>query len=643
MGVSGGLITLHELIKFYPKPKPIHFSIRKEEPLKNAKKTAVPKEFIVVDTETSKEFRSFRKNKKAKLHSGYIHRLYLGYAVYVMTEPYQEKWLEAFTAPHQFWDWVEEKIKSKSVSRTVYLFSHNAWFDFSVLHGFTELTRRGWKLVGHIIDTGKFSVKFQKNGKNLFVVNTYQLFPTKLKKLGEVVGLKKMDVNLDEVEVEQVPLDVLKEYCRNDVEILKKSVLHWFEFIKKHDLGSFKITLAGQSFAAFRKKFLKNGEIVIHNNPVALDLERRAYRGGRTECFRIGRMTGEFYKLDINSEYPFVMKTNSFPCRLLSTARNVKIKDLRKLVEHFCVIADVEFQIDEPAIGIKLNGKLIFPVGYLRGVLCTPEIEYLLENRCLTKCHTAAVYIKKPIFGEFVDHFYSLRQKYKAEKNSVYEYMCKIIMNSLYGKFGQRVEKWYEIGEVEDHDLFGIISEISDDDGELRQIYVFGGKAYMREPGVDESGISFPAIAAEVTAHARMYLWRLIKTAGIENVFYCDTDSLFTNREGYERLEESGLIHDKELGALKLEETSDYLEILAPKCYTFGTKKKIKGIREKAKPHSEKSNTFIQEEFWKMRRQIQYGLKEQFTEIKEKQLKFTYDKGIVDEDGTVRPLYLNMR
>ena len=635
--------TLHEFIKYHPKPKPLYLVRRKEEAIRNTTRTTTPKEFIVVDTETTKEYRFFRKNKKAKIHFGYVHKLYLGYAVYINMDPFQEKWLEAFKKPSEFWDWVEEKLKNKSSSKTAYLFTHNAWFDFSVLHGFTELTKRGWKLSGHIIDTGKFSVKFQKNGKNLFVVNTYQIFPSKLQKLGEVIGLKKMDVGVGHTDVENIPIDLLKEYCKNDVEILKRSILYWFDFIKKHDIGSFKITLASQAFTAFRKKFLKDNTIVIHNNPVALDLERKAYRGGRTECFRIGTMKGKFYKLDVNSEYPYVMKTFSFPYKLLTVTENVPLKDLKKLTEHFSVIADVEFEIDEPAIGIKVNGKLIFPVGYLRAVLCTPEIEYLLENDCLRKCHTAAVYYKKPIFRDFVEYFYNLRQKYKSEKNSVYEFMCKIIMNSLYGKFGQKVEKWYEIGEVDDPDLFDIINEIDDQTGDVKQIYVFGGKAYMRESGDDESGISFPAISAEVTAHARMYLWKLIKIAGIENVFYCDTDSIFTNEEGFENLKNSNVVDDKKLGALKLEETSDYLEILGPKCYTFNNKKKIKGIKESAKPHLEKSNTFIQEEFWKMRRQIQYGIHEQYTEIKEKHLAFNYDKGIIDENGVVHPVYLDMR
>ncbi|GAF92934.1 unnamed protein product, partial [marine sediment metagenome] len=40
--------------------------------------------------------------------------------------------------------------------------------------------------------------------------------------------------------------------------------------------------------------------------------------------------------------------------------------------------------------------------------------------------------------------------------------------------------------------------------------------------GYGECFNSFPAIAAEVSAYARMYLYKLMKQAKFENVFYCD-------------------------------------------------------------------------------------------------------------------------
>ena len=45
---------------------------------------------------------------------------------------------------------------------------------------------------------------------------------------------------------------------------------------------------------------------------------------------------------------------------------------------------------------------------------------------------------------------------------------------------------------------------------------------------------SCPIIASTVTAYARCYLFDIMRKAGLENVLYCDTDSVFLTEDGYE-------------------------------------------------------------------------------------------------------------
>ena len=59
-------------------------------------------------------------------------------------------------------------------------------------------------------------------------------------------------------------------------------------------------------------------------------------------------------------------------------------------------------------------------------------------------------------------------------------------------------------------------------------------------------------LAAYITAGARSMLCRAIVIAGPENVYYCDTDSLFVNAEGFRRLQAAGLLHEDMLGLFKL-------------------------------------------------------------------------------------------
>jgi hypothetical protein len=156
--------------------------------------------------------------------------------------------------------------------------------------------------------------------------------------------------------------------------------------------------------------------------------------------------------------------------------------------------------------------------------------------------------------------------------------MVKTLLNSLYGKFGQKSEVWEAIEEVEVID--DSINFIVNADTGKRQSVRHMGKLSEVKLGSEESFDSFPAISACVTANARDYLWGLMLKVGLENIWYCDTDSLFVNQVGFERLQDE--INPNEIGKLKVEKTTTHLEIRAPKSYTFGEEKRLKGVKKDA-------------------------------------------------------------
>jgi len=149
------------------------------------------------------------------------------------------------------------------------------------------------------------------------------------------------------------------------------------------------------------------------------------------------------------------------------------------------------------------------------------------------------------------------------------------------------------------------------------------------------SNHSFPAIASHITAYARMYLYELIKKAGFENVYYCDTDSLFVNEEGYNRLK--NFIDDKELGKLKLEEVGECI-IWGAKNYKFNETRKIKGIPKKSEY---KDGAYWWWQFERWRSGFKYGLHDGvILKLAHRSIKSPYDKRIVHEDGSTEPIYL---
>jgi hypothetical protein len=598
--------------------------------LKENKRDRVYKRYLFVDTETEGQpVDDIRTRHVFKIAC----TIYVEFRTQddILMERYSEE-EKVFFSSSELFDYLESKIRSAS---TLVVVAHNWRFDFVALNAYDELIRRGFECRNFICESAVFYASFTRGTRRVIFLDSTNIFKVPLAELGKVIGIEKMGMPKPEEGIEK-----LIDYCMNDVRILAKAFLLYVRFLRENNLGDMKLTIAAQSFAAFRHRFMGNA-IYIHNSERALNLEREAYFGGRNECFHIGRIDNPTYKLDVNSMYPYVMKTYEYPYKFVAYLQNIDVEYLRKLTSEYCVIAHVLLNTPENAFPKRLNGKLIFPVGRFDTFLCTPELVYAIEKGCVRKVYSAAVYRKARIFHEYVEFFYRKRMEYKEQGNTAFAAIAKLFLNSLYGKFGQRGERWVEVGEDKSGTAFAEWYEIDIHTGEKRRMRSLFGKVYVhvRE---SESFNSFPAIAAHVTSYARMRLWEIMKKAGVENVFYCDTDSVFVDEEGYRNLCRYQEIDDKELGKLKLEGAYRWMVLRGCKDYVLeGDEEKIKGIRKNAEKISE--NTYIQEQF---RNPIQcYKIGFFDTPIVEKTMKVLrrkYEKGVVTSSGAVVPFRLTL-
>ena len=174
-------------------------------------------------------------------------------------------------------------------------------------------------------------------------------------------------------------------------------------------------------------------------------------------------------------------------------------------------------------------------------------------------------------------------------------------------------------------------------DHETKRTYLrwsFGGKIYERDGIKQEARNSFVAIASHITAYARMKLWNAIVLAGRDNVFYCDTDSLYTNSEGYKRLKP--LVDKLRLGALKVESRNKTMTIYGCKDYVLGRSATIKGIKKGSKKLTK--NKYKQVRYLKFRSLLRRGsLDAPIEELYRKELKRIYKKGVITDSGYVIP------
>ena len=589
----------------------------KHKLLSKIHRTGLPHRVIYFDTET-----------KTKVEGSVTkHRMQLAWTCLTEYDNSgiitSEKWL-LWSNSEEFCKYIQRETRS---NKTVYLFAHNIFFDLQVSDFYYWFTIWGWKLKFYYEKGLVYILSIQKDKNKLLCLSSTNYFDTSLKKIGEFVDLPKLDIDF-----QNSSKDELIIYCKRDVEIVKKVMEYFYEFIRTNNLGRFCFTRASQSFTAFRHKFM-NEKIYLHDSEGIRALERQAYYGGRVECFELGHIkSGPFVTLDINSQYPYVMINNEYPVKLISIRKNVDLSFARDILKTFCAVSEVIVNTDLPIYPIRQNGKLIFPIGTFKTYLCTRGLKCALERNHIESIITMAVYQKASIFDSYVAFFYALKDKYKQEDNDILTRMSKLFLNSLYGKFGQKKTLTEMIEDCTFNGYYRI-DTIDLVTGEKEIEYKMFNKRVI-EYGEEDGKQSFPAIASHITEDARLLLWQIIESTGIEHVLYCDTDSIKIRKKHLVNVEYP--IDSYKLGALKIESENEDLEIIAPKCYITENERVLKGVPKVAvETHKDtfQYTTFLKQASHMKKRITRYFITKQTI----KTLNRNYDKGIVHPDGRVTP------
>ncbi len=580
-----------------------------------------PRRIVFFDTETKWE---------AGINGRTIHTLRLGVAKYCTLEAggqLRENDRYVFTRTGDFISWLDSICKKKS---TTYLVAHNLVFDLSVCGVFKQLNLIGWKL-NNFYSKGMTSIFHWKDGeRRLKGLDNGNFFRGKLEYWGKLLGFGKLPISFEQAKDHE-----LETYCERDVDIMVRLWTIWLSFLDDHDCGSFKPTVSSTAFNTWRHRFMTE-TVHIHTDEDALRLERQSYKGGRTECLWVGeRNDGPFYYLDVNNMYGYILATESFPAGLYNYSDKIDLYTLAYKLARYAMVADVTIDVTEPWFPYKVDKHTCYPIGRFRTTLTTPELKLCIDRGWMVEVHSAAWYREERLFSDYVITFNKLRREYEHQGEAGFAKICKLLVNGLYGKFGQRSIKIEPIGECDPSIVKRekVYDEVNDEI--FDQVYLAGFIYRERKEG--ESFHSFPAIAAHVTAYARLNLYSLANSIPKHHIFYMDTDSLVVDKTGYEVLE--GEIIPGKLGALKIEQTSPWLKIHAPKDYSMEGRFKLKGISPKAERLSE--GVYKQTHWLKLAGLIQEGITEGYItkEVTKHQLRVIHS-GVVLPSGWVQPFHL---
>ncbi len=592
----------------------------KSRKLGKNKTTRHPQLWCFVDTETV-----LHKSEDNKT----IHNFRLGVAIFVrfrsdVATP--KVTVVNFTDRETFWKAIDEFIKGKN---TVNIITHNALFDMVVLRFQTYLVSLGFDCRFMFEQGVTFISKWRNGDRGVMILDNSNWFAGKLSKWGDKLNVPKMDMPEFGASDED-----WFTYCYRDTEILYRLQLWLLEFIKSNDLGNWKFTLASLSFSSYRHRFMQH-PIYIPEETRETFLARNAYKGGRTECFYSGLFnSGPYYKVDINSMYPFVMLVNEYPTNVEGYVRNPTLSSVKKGLRKYCAVAKVRVNVNKPYFPIKYNGKTIYPVGKFEIFISTPELQIALKNNWLEEVQEIIWYRKRNIFKQFVEFFYTERMVWKDKGDELRSYMFKIFLNSLYGKFGQRKFEDRVIGfqEPGTFETSYYYDNITGKRGVIRQL---GANVILSTVG-GEGYNSFVAIASHVTSYARIYLYSLIVKAGRENCFYCDTDSIILNGAGLSNVDYA--IDKRKLGKLKVEGESDEIEIISPKHYIFDSDVTLKGVSKSAKRTED--GGYVQEIWPGLNTILKVKTNNYFNYNIIKHLRSTVQSGDIQPNGTVTPYKL---
>lgn len=450
--------------------------------------------------------------------------------------------------------------------------------DFQFL--LQELVDKGYQVKAAFSGSSAIIVEITEGEKKWLLIDSYWLLRSPLKKIGEAVGIKKLkdyicpgsSMVLDPVSGKMVcdgvgcgnhpppedpsdpwcifyaPMGELKTYNEQDNRILHKAICDLQEGLLS--MGSeLCMTQASSAMKLYRRVYLDRD---IRTNKQVNERARISYVGSRVEVYRPRCDHAEYY--DINSSFPYAM-TFPAPGSLRGGRGSLPTGES----EHW--LADVEIEVPEmylPPVPFRhpKEHRVYFPTGRWRSWLWGIDVR-LLESvgGKVHKCHRVMEFSSHDTLASYAQDLYARRVACKTEFEKM---LYKLLLNSLYGKFGESPLKQAAYFNPEDPAGMNMVMP----------------GVFLCEEMQDIEHEHVP-ISTHITAFARRTLYRFNKLCldlGGE-IFYNDTDSCVTTIRpsdlpaDYPWIPGTEGVLGKRLGQMKHEYSIHNGEFVAPKIY----------------------------------------------------------------------------
>lgn len=437
-------------------------------------------------------------------------------------------WLETECAA-TLWSFVADF--TSTAHRTV-LFAHNLSYDLRLTEGLRHLPGLGYKCSGMALTSHGCWARFGKGAQSLWLIDSLSFIPAALAKVGALVGMEKPSLPSDDgTNAEWL------HRCRSDVEITREGMLRILGYLKKNDLGDFRLTGSAQCTAAYRHKFLPDRTLLVHADEEALEAERRAAWSGRAEVWTHGEVNKPIYEMDYETAYARIAYNIQVPVKLVTDHSGIPWNRLTQVMEHYAVLADVTIRTESPCVPASHNNGIVWPVGDFQTTLWDHELRLAKREGAEIEVHKYWYYKRQPILRDWAAWILRSLSLPASELDPVVKLMLKDWSRALIGRFGLRYSVLEEIGTTPNHDL--CLRGVWDADTKTELEYLQIGSQLLERMARVESPNSTPAVMSAVMSAARVNLWGAMKHAGEENIYYVDTDGFLCSSAGYRSVDKA--------------------------------------------------------------------------------------------------------
>jgi len=432
-----------------------------------------------------------------------------------------------------------------------------------------------------------------EDNNKIYTINFYDsilLLQDSLRKLGKSFNVSTQKGNFDPTivnesnfKLSEMKREVIK-YCIDDCISLHQILIKFNELIFKNFNINIKRypTLPSLSFSNFRYNYIEQNQIAQISGKIENDI-KKSYTGGSTDMFiPFNEDDEKLYVYDVNSLYPFVMKEFEYPVGT-PTYFEGNIRNINKdsFGIFYCEIETpkyLEHPIIQSHIKTKNGIRTISPLGNWFDWICSTEMDNAMNFGYKFKIIKGYTFNKGRPFNNFIEDLYKLRLKYP--KSDPMNYIAKLFMNSLYGRFSMN-DNFNEIRIVNENSLNNLINN---DKISIQDIFNLDNDFIVQIKkneyqelislidNLNENHNINIAIASFVTAYARIHMSKFKNNKDIK-LYYTDTDSIVVNKPLPDLF-----VDPTVLGKLKLEHIAKKGIFLAPKLYCLNTDKDNKII-----------------------------------------------------------------